>query len=50
MVGQQRLTDLTIQAIAQAVGIADYNYFTRLFHKKTGTSPAEFRKKRRGLI
>lgn len=39
-----------ISAIAEAVGIADYNYFSRVFRSGTGMTPSEFRKNgRKGL-
>ena len=38
---------LPISAVAEAVGINDYNYFSRVFRSLTGQTPREFRKKRR---
>lgn len=35
---------LSIGEIAQAVGIPDENYFSRVFRKKTGMSPSAYRK------
>lgn len=39
--------DLPISAVAEAVGISDYNYFSRIFRSITGMTPRDFRKKRR---
>ena len=33
-----------ISAVAEAVGISDYNYFSKVFRSVTGTTPSEFRK------
>lgn len=38
------LTDLTIKEISLTLGIHDPYYFSRLFKKMMGTSPAEYRK------
>lgn len=40
-------SDLPISAVAEAVGISDYNYFSRIFRSITGMTPRDFRKKRR---
>ena len=37
-------SDLPISAVAEAVGISDYNYFSRIFRAVTGTTPRNFRK------
>ena len=37
--------DLPISAVAEAVGISDYNYFSRVFRSVTGLTPRDFRKK-----
>lgn len=37
-------TDMKVDEVALAVGYSDVKYFTRLFKKKTGLSPREFRK------
>lgn len=37
-------TDLSIGEIAQQSGFDDSNYFTRIFHKKYGTTPGKWRK------
>ena len=42
--------DLPISAVADAVGISDYNYFSRVFRSVTGMTPRDFRKKRRHNI
>ena len=34
---------LPISAVAEAVGISDYNYFSRVFRSLTGTTPRTFR-------
>ena len=36
-------TDLRISEIAEAVGISDSNYFSRIFKKYTGYSPTLFK-------
>lgn len=36
-------TDLQIQSIAAACGVADLNYFTRLFKRNMGRTPSEYR-------
>ena len=36
--------DLPISAVAEAVGISDYNYFSRVFRSVTGMTPRDFRK------
>lgn len=38
-------TDYRISDFATMVGFEDAGYFTRLFRKEKGVSPAEFRKK-----
>ena len=40
-------SDSSISAVAEAVGINDYNYFSKIFRTATGTSPSEFRKQNR---
>ncbi len=37
--------NLKIFSVAAACGIADYNYFTKIFKKEIGLTPREFRKK-----
>ncbi len=37
-------TDASAYEISDAVGIENYTYFSKLFKKKTGLSPAEYRK------
>ncbi|MBQ2977339.1 MAG: helix-turn-helix transcriptional regulator [Clostridia bacterium] len=39
-----KTTRLQIQNIAQLCGIADPNYFTKLFKRFYGLTPAQFRK------
>lgn len=39
-----RTTDQTVADIASSVGYQDINFFNRLFRKKTGLSPREYRK------
>ena len=41
-------TNLPISAVAEQVGISDYNYFSKVFRSITGTTPSTFRKKLRG--
>lgn len=36
-------TSMPISEVAGAVGISDYNYFSRLFRKTTGLTPRQFR-------
>jgi len=40
--------DAPISAVAEAVGISDYNYFTKVFRSVTGTTPSAYRKSRQG--
>ncbi len=40
-----RFSDLTIEKIAVECGMADANYFARMFKKVEGCSPGEFRKR-----
>ncbi len=37
-------TDLSVREIAEAVGFADQNYFSRLFRKLTGKAPRDLRR------
>ena len=39
-----RFTDMTMDEISAAVGMADANYFSRMFRKVEGISPREYRK------
>lgn len=39
-----RETQLHVSVIAEKVGIADYNYFSRVFRKYEGISPTQYRK------
>ncbi len=41
-------TSMPISAVAEAVGISDYNYFSRLFRTVTGLTPRKFRLNRDG--
>ena len=41
-------TSLSVRRIGEAVGIADTNYFTRLFGKNVGVSPSKYRRMRSG--
>lgn len=41
-----RETEESVARIAEAVGIPNYTYFSRLFRKQTGLSPLQFRKLR----
>jgi YesN/AraC family two-component response regulator len=36
-------TDMSIREIAEAVGYADQNYFSRMFRKFTGLSPSSYK-------
>ena len=40
-------TDYHISVIAEKVGIADYNYFSRVFRKYEGISPTEYRSRKK---
>ena len=40
-------SDLSIAAVAEAVGISDYNYFTKVFRTGTGVTPSHYRKQAR---
>lgn len=37
-------SDLPISAVAEAVGVSDYNYFSKMFRAATGATPSAFRK------
>ena len=39
-----RTTAMQISEIAANVGFYDYNYFSKVFHRKFGCSPREYRK------
>jgi AraC-like DNA-binding protein/ligand-binding sensor protein len=38
-------TEIKISDLAEKVGFMDYNYFSKVFRKKTGVSPREYRSK-----
>ena len=40
-------SDMPIAAVAESVGVTDYNYFTKIFRSVTGVTPSAFRKKHR---
>lgn len=40
-------SDQPVSSIAEAVGIGDYNYFSKVFRSVTGTTPSAFRKAHR---
>ncbi|MDY2850769.1 MAG: helix-turn-helix transcriptional regulator, partial [Candidatus Borkfalkiaceae bacterium] len=40
-----KTTDLPVSAIAVKAGIPDYNYFSKVFRKRTGISPKAYRDK-----
>lgn len=40
-------SNLPISAVGDAVGISDYNYFSKVFRSATGVSPSEYRKTQR---
>jgi transcriptional regulator GlxA family with amidase domain len=42
-------TDLPIEAVAQEVGYGDSSFFTRLFRRNVGLTPAQYRKRFGGL-
>ncbi len=37
-------TDLLVYEVSNAVGFAEYNYFTKIFKKETGMTPQQYRK------
>ncbi|MBP3887145.1 MAG: helix-turn-helix domain-containing protein, partial [Cellulosilyticum sp.] len=37
-------SNLSVQEIAERVGILELNYFSKLFKKKVGMSPTEYKK------
>lgn len=39
--------DEPISAVAEAVGVSDYNYFTKIFRTATGMTPSAFRRENR---
>lgn len=39
-----RKSDVSVSSVAEAVGISDYNYFTKVFRAATGTTPTEYRR------
>ena len=41
-------SNMPISAVAEEVGISDYNYFSKVFRSMTGTTPSAFRKELRG--
>lgn len=41
-------SNMPISAVAEEVGISDYNYFSKVFRSMTGTTPSAFRKKALG--
>lgn len=43
-------SDIPISAVAESVGITDYNYFTKIFRSLTGSTPSAFRKQYRHNI
>ena len=42
-------TDQSIDAIAEQVGYEDASFFGRLFHRRVGLTPAEYRRRFRGM-
>lgn len=42
-------SSLPVYAVAESVGISDYNYFSRVFRSFTGVTPRDFRKKGRNF-
>ena len=40
-------SDSPVSAVAEAVGISDYNYFSKVFRAAVGFTPSEFRKRAR---
>ena len=42
-----RQGDAPVSAVAEAVGISDYNYFTKVFRAVTGVTPSDYRRTHR---
>lgn len=42
------VSDLSIAAVAESVGILDVNYFTKMFKKMMGMTPTQYRREKRG--
>lgn len=42
-----RQSDTPVSAVAEAVGVSDYNYFSKVFRTTTGMTPSEFRRSSR---
>jgi AraC-like DNA-binding protein len=42
-----RQSDMPVSAVAEAVGISDYNYFTKVFRGSTGKTPTDYRRSAR---
>lgn len=42
-----RQGDAPVSAVAESVGISDYNYFTKVFRATTGMTPSDYRRDRR---
>ena len=42
-----RKGDEPVSAVAEAVGISDYNYFTKVFRASTGMTPSDYRRSMR---
>jgi AraC-like DNA-binding protein len=40
-------SDTPVSTVAEAVGISDYNYFSKVFRNLTGMTPSAFRKAHR---
>ena len=40
--------NIPVSEVAEAVGVSDYNYFTKVFRSATGTTPSAYRKNPRG--
>ena len=40
-------TDLSVSAVAERVGISDYNYFTKVFKSIQGSTPSRYRQNRK---
>lgn len=43
-------SNLPISSVGEAVGVSDYNYFSKVFRAATGVSPSVYRKTRRGSL
>lgn len=48
--GLLRQSGMPISAVGEAVGVSDYNYFSKIFRAATGMTPSAFRKQSRAVL